>query len=94
MGPDPIHALVLEDQQLTVGAEVTVYWTEGGFDYRGWGQIIGLTSTRARVFLSSASGNHPPYSSTKIVEVARITDPSSWSSQKCVRLGKQLPRVA
>lgn len=94
MGPDPIHELIREDQQLAVGAEVTVYWTEGGFDYRGWGQIIGLTSSRARVLLNSASGTQPSYCATKIVEVARISDPSTWSSQKCVRLGRQLPRVA
>ena len=94
MGPDPIQELVREDRQLSVGAGVTVYWSEGGYDCRGRGRIVALAARRVRVALSESAGPAGEHRAGKTVEVPRITDPGGWSSQECVRLVRPFSRVA
>lgn len=91
MGPDPIQELFREDQRLAKGAEVTVRWSEGGFDYCGRGRIVALSPGRARVALLEDAGRHGEHPAGKIIEVPRISDPGGWSLQGCVRL--QRPAV-
>ncbi len=86
MGPDPIQDLIREDKKLAEGAEVAVYWTEGGFDFRGRARIVELSPRTVRVALLENTGRHGGYAAGKTLLLPRISDPTRWSSQECVRL--------
>lgn len=83
---DPILDLKQEDQKLTLGALVRVYWNAYGYNFQSRGRVSRLTSLQAEVQLLapvSAGREHPPI---RMVSVPRISYSTAWSSNCCLRL--------
>ncbi len=94
MAPDQIQELINEDRQLTTGIEVTAHWSSRGFYYRGQARIESLSSRKVRMVLLEDIGRNGEFSTGRRIEIPRITDPIGWSSENCVRMTRQLHKVA
>ena len=80
------HRLFDENRQLKSGKLVTVFWTRGGFNYRGRGKIVALQSGTVTVRLLDKINHGVGYAAGSLVTVPRITDAANWSSHNCVQL--------
>jgi len=86
MQSDAILDLKQEDQKLTLGALVRVYWRAYGYKFQSRGRVSRLTHQQAEVRLLapvSAGREYPPF---KTVCVPRISCSTAWSSSCCLRL--------
>lgn len=86
MGPDPIQELIQEDEKLAVGTTVTAHWVEDGCVRHCRGRITALQPRRVRVELVGLTNLPHGHHSGHTLELPRISDPSSWSSDQCVRV--------
>ena len=85
MGPDPIQALIQEDQRLHVGDSVVAHWSKNGYHYHARAKIAALTNRRVKVKLLETPTRGEGFSRGDIVELPRISDHERWSSGACVR---------
>ncbi|PLX91826.1 MAG: hypothetical protein C0619_06960 [Desulfuromonas sp.] len=80
------HTLFDEDQKLKTGKLVDIFWSKGGFSYRGRGRVVKLKLSTVTVALSEKVLHGEGYTVGSLVTVPRIVDAASWSSHNCVRL--------
>jgi len=86
MGPDPIQQLVQEDEKLTLGARVVAHWVEDGYYFHARARIVALRPRQVRVELLANSDQVRTIRPGRTLELPRIGDSTSWSSEQCVRL--------
>ena len=85
MGPDPIQALIQEDQRLQVGDNVVARWSRNGYYFRVRARVTSLSTRKARVRLLETPTRGQGYTRGDTIEIPRITDHERWSSNSCVR---------
>ncbi|PNU19729.1 hypothetical protein C2E25_11075 [Geothermobacter hydrogeniphilus] len=86
MGPDPIQALVEENEKLQVGKTVAVNWIDAQGAHHGRGRITAVKPKRVRISLQQQHDHNRRIVPGRVIEVPRITDTEYWSSENCVTL--------
>ncbi len=94
MAPDHIQELINEDQRLAIGSEVTAYWTSGGFSYHARARLESLGPRAVRAVLLENAGMAWEFAKGRVVEIARIADPTRWSCDNCVRMAARHKQAA
>ncbi|MDT8419016.1 MAG: hypothetical protein RQ754_01140 [Desulfuromonadales bacterium] len=80
------HRLFDEDRKLKTGKLVDIFWSKGGFSYRGRGRVVKLKLSTVTVALCEKVLHGEGYSVGSLITVPRIVDAASWSSHNCVRV--------
>jgi len=85
MGPDPILAQHLEDQQLAPGKQVVARWHDWRGRFAAQARVVALKPRTVLVELMRPAG---AYQTGQRLELPRISDSEHWSNEHGVRLQK------
>lgn len=95
MTGDEFKKLIEEDRSLTLGLDVTVFWTNSNRYFRARGKVSKLNEKSVKVRLEEAVGQDffGGYPVGHQITVPRIMAIERWTCNNCVRIGLATSQV-